>query len=795
MGELVASSAKGAVDSLIGRISTVLVNETQLLGRVRHDMQFIKDEMEMMNAYLLLLMLQQEKDNVNKELYAPWIKQARDLARDTEDCIEQYAQCLGAGPPPKGILLGQLRRVSRLVLSLSVRHRLATQIQDIKVRTREANDRRRAYDIFLRLEDNDHSPPEQRPRNCLDDPEDAWKCSLPFDEPPADLKSSVKELIKWLKEDDQSAGPWPRIIPIVGVGLESGKVIARRLCQDPSVVSLFDCKAWINTCFRSNAPAILKQVLSQHLIHDRVVSSRTFCPLPNIGQLHGYGPSFIVEIVYSTMPNQYKSCMLYLSIFPPGCVIRRSSLIRRWVVEGIITERYNITAQETASRCFDGLVGKLILCPSEIDDLGKVKTCIVHPLVHEVITTRAAHGSDLSMGAILAPPELARHLSIRFSTKQHMSPSQPISDILIFLTSLPSTSLLGLIKMLDLEGCKGLKKRHLKNICCIYLLKYLSLRNTDVTKLPKAIQNLLYLETLDIRQTRIHAFPSKSLVLPMLKHLHSGNTVCPSKNKDDTRQQELFSSVLMPRRIGKMRNMEILSHVDVPHGAIELVDVGQLLKLSKLGVVMDGADKDGIGRLFGVIRRLHSCLRCLSIRIRSSSSDDGSRDFDMSMLDDSDSLPRLLESLTISGIRSGLPPCIEHLHQLTRVTLCDTFLTECAIPVLGKLVGLRSLRLRRRSYVPGDLTIFRREFKNLVFLSIEGSDIVNIRFSEGAAHRLEKILWRFTRMDSLVGIGHLLSIKELELEGDCHLEKIGAIQHEIHQHPNNPVLKHIPAAN
>jgi hypothetical protein len=57
--------------------------------------------------------------------------------------------------------------------------------------------------------------------------------------------------------------------------------------------------------------------------------------------------------------------------------------------------------------------------------------------------------------------------------------------IKILLESLPFAQV-GILEVLDLEECKELKDHHLKNICNhLRQLKYLSLRNTDITELPK----------------------------------------------------------------------------------------------------------------------------------------------------------------------------------------------------------------------------------------------------------------------------------------------------------------------
>uniref|UniRef100_A0A0E0MHT1 Disease resistance N-terminal domain-containing protein n=1 Tax=Oryza punctata TaxID=4537 RepID=A0A0E0MHT1_ORYPU len=54
---------EGALDSLLGWLTTVLVSKVQLLGGVRADVEFIKDEMESMNSLLLHLTDAQHRDH------------------------------------------------------------------------------------------------------------------------------------------------------------------------------------------------------------------------------------------------------------------------------------------------------------------------------------------------------------------------------------------------------------------------------------------------------------------------------------------------------------------------------------------------------------------------------------------------------------------------------------------------------------------------------------------------------------------------------------------------------------
>ena len=97
-----------------------------------------------------------------------------------------------------------------------------------------------------------------------------------------------------------------------------------------------------------------------------------------------------------------------------------------------------------------------------------------------------------------------------------------------FLEKLPE---LYRLNVLDLGGCKGLKKRHLKSFGDVVWLKYLSLRNTDVSHLTADhLNKLTLLETLDIRGTRIRPRDTKKINL--LGLCKAGSTNYPRHGKD-----------------------------------------------------------------------------------------------------------------------------------------------------------------------------------------------------------------------------------------------------------------------
>ncbi|CAO2142603.1 unnamed protein product [Urochloa humidicola] len=723
MAEFVFGSAKGAVDSLLSQLTTVLINEAQLLGSVRREVRFLKDEMESMNGFLLHLTKSTPPggEDHNDQVRA-WMRQVRDLAYDSEACIDIYIHDLGIGGGGRRGILAFLWRLPQLVRTMPARHRIVSQIRELKARALEVGERRQRYgvsvpDARITITDGRAAQGHWQARqghNTVGE-QDSWRRALLEDDSDSvEDEDETQRLLRLLTEEGNGK-PSLRVVTIVGFGGSGKTFLAAKVFRDPLVSRFFDCKAWITVSQIFDPDLLIKDIhealsggrgevkLEEHLrgrrfliVLDDVwqeeawqairsalpcdISAPSACLLttrnmrlanqlspgavlnmmmmdPTIRPAHsnnldkavslvnnkddlkpllesiisskimdttsirmflGFlysnpslskdelekfakrldlpeGAEEIIMFCYNDLPHHYKTCLLYLSIFPPAVRIRRSSLIRRWVADNVVTKRDGRSALNEAENCFDELLTRGFLHDADLGASSRVKVCTMPDILHESVVRIARDQGFVDTSWEM--PILSYRLSIRKKIQQqqltekndtyfpcfHSVPNDSPSDnIVSFLEMLPTCSRLGLVKMLDLEGCKDLTKSHLKNISDkLFQIKYLSLRSTGITQLPKNINKLRYLETLDIRETEVQEFPGKTIALPLLNHLLAGHKIkCPAN--DSIRATESFYTVNMPYGIGGMRNLQILSQIEVSNSDDEVKMLGQLDQLRKL---------------------------------------------------------------------------------------------------------------------------------------------------------------------------------------------------------------------
>jgi hypothetical protein len=356
----------------------------------------------------------------------------------------------------------------------------------------------------------------------------------------------------------------------------------------------------------------------------------------------------------------------------------------------------------------------------------------------------------------------------------------PMDELVDFLKALPE---LYRLNVLDLGGCIGLKSHHIQSFDEVDCLRYLSLRNTDVSRLhADHINKLTELETLDIRGTNIPPSDTKKINLPKLKHLLAGGftkttTMPPAASSSaDAGTATTLITVHMPDKVGLMRDMETLSHVQVSSNGAELKGVARLQQLRKLGVVVH-ANTTTAALLSRVLYMLAGCLRSLSIWVPHTTTTIIQQGGDTGILDIS-AMHEIASSLVLANLdikgKMSLPSWIGRAPKLANVTLRDTEMDgRDALRRLSTVQSLRCLKLSLKAFTEQALRFKDVQFQALKFLVIEGDAITQVAFfADDAAPKLEKIVWaikegsRIAQMyneDLIVGIDHLPSLKVIEL--------------------------------
>lgn len=285
-----------------------------------------------------------------------------------------------------------------------------------------------------------------------------------------------------------------------------------------------------------------------------------FCKKEQILQQDAVGAFEEVDRVltkcYDSLPdNAHRMCLLSLSTFPQGHVIKRKRLIRRWIAEGLAVGDGDLSAEQVASNRFDVLIERNIIEPVLIGNDSKVKACLVLGVIKDFIIKKSVSkeiATIIQNDELLLPNKTIAHPIRRLSIHGGTTHSEGVAKA-IGLDQVRSLTIYNtvpfdfqgcwLLRVLDLEACQGVDKRVISNICKLVFLRYLSLRGTDVYRISKKIKKLEYLETLDLRDTQVESLPIEVFMLPRLVHLF-GKFELPGQLKHrmtSSRMQAFFS--------------------------------------------------------------------------------------------------------------------------------------------------------------------------------------------------------------------------------------------------------------
>uniref|UniRef100_J3LDW0 NB-ARC domain-containing protein n=1 Tax=Oryza brachyantha TaxID=4533 RepID=J3LDW0_ORYBR len=240
------SSAFGAMDSVISKLTGLLTFEYKLPNKVKEDIISMKSELESMRAFLKKM--SEVEDELDEQVKC-WRMEVRELSYDIEDYINKFVVRLKDEPRCElhGIT-SFIDQVGKVIASIRNRHQIAKEIQGIRACVGEASRRHKRYKVDDTL---------CKPTKVTFDP-----CLPALYKDASDLvgiDGPKDELIRWLTEGVSGPEQQLKVVPIVGSG-GLGKTTANQVYHN--LEGIFQSKAFVTVSQKPDIMKILREMLS-----------------------------------------------------------------------------------------------------------------------------------------------------------------------------------------------------------------------------------------------------------------------------------------------------------------------------------------------------------------------------------------------------------------------------------------------------------------------------------------------------------------------------------------------------
>ncbi|CBI33234.3 unnamed protein product, partial [Vitis vinifera] len=569
------------------KLSEQLNEEGELLSGVHEDIEWIKNELQAMVAFLRDVHRTQQRD----KRVGRWAEEVRKLVYDAEDIIDEF-------------LIRMENPRWNFIKHLQTRHQVGSQIQKVKKRVMEVKERRDRYNWLHIAQEN--TPGIMRASST------GFGAATPFFQVDdiVGIEVHVEQLVELLiegKSDRQLKHALPR---------ERGQIILTTRIQDIAssvedgcyiyhlhplthelAWKLFCKKAFrrMKACpedLRGLAESIVNRcgglplaiVAIAGLLSSKGTNARDWQHVldtldwelnhdRDLDRLHK-----TLLLSYNHLPFYLKYCFLHIGLFPADYEIGRKRLIRMWVAEGFVEKSRSKTDEEVANHYFLKLIRGSMIQPITLPARDVVKACRVHDQMRDVaayMLKQEMFGAALEAGdkEMEGRP---RRLSIYDNAKNlpsNMGNLKLRSFLMFKITELSSSNLLKifeelkLVRVLDLQGVPI--ERLPGEVGSLIHLRYLNLRGTFIKCLPKQLKSLRNLQTLDIRNTNLTSLPTGINRLQQLRHLHIASFCDREKG-----------FLKMPKGKKWLKNLQTLSGVEPDEDLLK--ELRSLTNLRKL---------------------------------------------------------------------------------------------------------------------------------------------------------------------------------------------------------------------
>ncbi|KAH0646943.1 hypothetical protein KY284_034827 [Solanum tuberosum] len=439
------------------------------------------------------------------------------------------------------------------------------------------------------------------------------------------------------------------------------------------------------------------------------------------GHVQGVGSgrdsSGVLALSYNHLPSHLKACFLYFGVFKKASEISVENLIRLWMAEGLFKLREIGELEKEASSLLHDLIDKslIVACKHSLD--GKIKTCKIHDLLH-----------DLCLGELESESLLYVSDTDGLQHGRWVSFHQePVEDFfyLPFPTYGKTRSLHFLeVKPSELQFELGLHR--------FKLLRVLDLLGSGLRRLPDGLSHLVslrylraglingYLPIYQLQNLQFLSFSDPHKFMPVDLHLPNGTWKMSQLRHLDS---EFFYLCSPPKVSGN--KYQVLENLQIVHGLRPVCCTKEMFegikKVKKLGIC-------------GKSNHFYDAPKCLDNLI---------------YLPELEVLKILVYDCqgSVRSLLHGHPiPCVGSFPpNLKKLTLQGTHLLWSKLTIISKLPKLEVLQFKALELFGDELgeTVWEVSdmgFPRLKFLLIEKKGLKNWKATDDSFPCLERVI-------------------------------------------------------
>uniref|UniRef100_A0A1J3G1H7 Putative disease resistance RPP8-like protein 2 n=1 Tax=Noccaea caerulescens TaxID=107243 RepID=A0A1J3G1H7_NOCCA len=470
----------------------------------------------------------------------------------------------------------------------------------------------------------------------------------------------------------------------------------------------------------------------------------------------------VLSLSYEDLPVQLKHCFLYLAHFPEDRKINLKVLFNLWAAEGIITLSCDgETIQRSGEDYLEELERRnMVIAGKDYSSIGDGEGyCQMHDMMREICLSKAKEENFLQVMEVptststinVQTPSRARRLVVHNGNALHMvghKKNQKCRSVMCFEVernlweqSAPDFRSLPLLRVLDLDNAKFKGGKLPSSIGELIHLRFLSLQDATVSHLPWSLRNLkrlIYLNLSVDMDVEVHV---PNILKGMLELRYLGLPVY----MDDKTKLEL----------GDLVNLEYLGYFSTKHSSV--TDLLRMTRLTDLDVHLTSeCTSETLSSSLSQLKKLES-FAILDLGV--SRVVYQGADFVLDFIH--------LKELALGIHMPRFPDQYRLPTNLSRIALANCRMEEDPMPILEKLLHLKSVGLLWRCFIGKRMVCSKVGFPQLHYLQIfEQEELEEWIVEEGSMPCLRTlIIDNCKKLKELPeGLSHITSLKELEIK-------------------------------